>query len=136
MPNKLNYFELFGFHFDYQLDQEQLTKSFLELLNKNHPDRFVNSSNDIKTAALKNAVTINQAYKTLKSPYLRLEYMLELLGFNLDEDLSIDDEFLEESFAIRQRIKETTSLQGLKKMLHELNFKEKEDYNALPKIFS
>jgi len=69
----LNYFELFGLSVQYLIDENELTVAYLKKQREAHPD---NSGSSTDSSVL------NLAYSVLKTPLLRAEYILSLLGKN------------------------------------------------------
>ncbi len=75
-----NYFEIFSIAVSTEPDSEKLREANRELQQQVHPDRFANSSDAEKRQAMQITSLINQAFKTLQEPVLRLQYMLSLRG--------------------------------------------------------
>ncbi len=72
-----NYFELFGLKPKFDINVDDLTDRYLRLQSSSHPDCYhdVGSKRDIQS----NAILINEAYQTLKSPLRRAEYLLSFM---------------------------------------------------------
>ena len=60
-------------------------KSFYILSRKLHPDRFASKPLAEQEAALAQSSLLNDAYRTLKDPILRTQYLLTLEGIELEE---------------------------------------------------
>ena len=67
------------------LDVPALEKQFYTLSRKLHPDRFASKSQAEQEAALAQSSLLNDAYRTLKDPILRTQYLLTLEGVELEE---------------------------------------------------
>jgi molecular chaperone HscB len=80
-----NYFEFFDLPAKLQLDVVALEKQFYTLSRKLHPDRFASKSVAEQEAALAQSSKLNDAYRTLKDPILRTQYLLSLEGVELEE---------------------------------------------------
>jgi molecular chaperone HscB len=80
-----NYFEVFDLPSKLQIDVEPLEKQFYLLSRKLHPDRFVSKPVAEQEAALAQSSQLNDAYRTLKDPILRTQYLLKLEGVELEE---------------------------------------------------
>ena len=80
-----NYFEIFGLPRHLNIDTTVLEKAFYAQSRKLHPDRFVGRSQAEQEAALRASSRLNDAYRTLKEPIARTEYLLELEGVHLEE---------------------------------------------------
>jgi len=80
-----NYFELFGLPPHLHLDLAALEKAFYAQSRKLHPDRFAAKPQAEQDAALAASSELNDAYRTLRSPIARTEYLLSLEGIQLEE---------------------------------------------------
>ena len=82
-PN--NYFTLFSLPQHLHLDLAALEKTFYAQSRKLHPDRFAAKPAAEQAAALAASSQLNDAYRTLRSPIARTEYLLSLQGIQLEE---------------------------------------------------
>ena len=80
----MNYFEVFDLPKILGIDPGALERKFHELSRKYHPDYFTTASADEKQKALAMTSLLNDAYRTLRHPVRRVEYLLELEGFKAD----------------------------------------------------
>jgi molecular chaperone HscB len=80
-----NYFSFFSLPRKLHLDTTGLEKSFYTLSRKLHPDRFASRPPAEQEAALAQSSLLNDAYRTLKDPILRTQYLLTLEGVELEE---------------------------------------------------
>jgi molecular chaperone HscB len=69
-----SYFDLLGV--PVAADEATLSERFRELSRRYHPDRFGTADAATQTTALQNAALINDAYRTLRDPFARAEYLL------------------------------------------------------------
>jgi molecular chaperone HscB len=60
------------------IDQGKLEAKFYELSRAFHPDFYQNKSETEQHISLSNAATLNTAYRTLRDPIQRAEYLLDL----------------------------------------------------------
>lgn len=81
----MNYFEFFSLPSKLTLDVTALEKQFYLLSRKLHPDRFASKPAAEQEAALAQSSLLNDAYRTLKDPILRTQYLLKLEGVELEE---------------------------------------------------
>ena len=81
----MNYFEFFTLPRKLTLDVVALEKQFYTLSRKLHPDRFASRPVGEQEAALAQSSLLNDAYRTLKDPILRTQYLLKLEGVELEE---------------------------------------------------
>jgi molecular chaperone HscB len=67
------------------IDVPALEKHFYTLSRKLHPDRFAAKPAAEQEAALAQSSLLNDAYRTLKNPIARTQYLLSLEGVELEE---------------------------------------------------
>jgi molecular chaperone HscB len=79
------YFTQFGLPLHLHIDTAALEKSFYAQSRKLHPDRFAARPIEEQNAALAASSTLNDAYRTLRDPITRTEYLLTLEGIQLEE---------------------------------------------------
>ena len=70
----------------FSVDLEAAESNFKKLSRQVHPDRFATADPRARKAALSRTVQLNEAWRTLKDPMRRAEYLLELEGFGLKGD--------------------------------------------------
>jgi molecular chaperone HscB len=80
-----DYFSLFSLPQHLHLDLAALEKTFYAQSRKLHPDRFAAKPPEAQQAALAASSQLNDAYRTLRDPILRTEYLLSLQGIQLEE---------------------------------------------------
>ena len=80
-----DYFSLFSLPQHLHLDLAALEKTFYAQSRKLHPDRFAAQPPEAQQAALAASSQLNDAYRTLRDPILRTEYLLSLQGIQLEE---------------------------------------------------
>ena len=81
----MNYFEFFSLPRKLTLDVVALEKQFYTMSRKLHPDRFAGKPVAEQEAALAQSSLLNDAYRTLKDPISRTQYLLKLEGVELEE---------------------------------------------------
>jgi len=128
-----DYFALFGLPRKLWIEMGSLEQKFLQLSWKLHPDNFVKASEDERELSLKRSSELNDAYRTLKDPVARVEYLLAIEGERKEGEKKqqAPPELLEEVFELNESLDELReakaaglSLDGMKKRLHaaEKNF--------------
>jgi len=80
-----DYFSLFSLPQHLHLDLAALEKTFYAQSRKLQPDRFAAKPAAEQQAALAASSQLNDAYRTLRDPILRTEYLLSLQGIQLEE---------------------------------------------------
>jgi molecular chaperone HscB len=103
-----DYFRAFGLAPKLSLDAAGLQKRFYELSRKLHPDRFAGKPRAEQDAALEASSVLNDAYRVLRDPVSRAEYLLKQEGFDIGEQRSKDvpPELLEEVFELNMALEE------------------------------
>ncbi len=86
------------------LDTAALEKQFYTLSRKLHPDRFAAKAAAEQEAALAQSSRLNDAYRTLKDPILRTQYLLTLEGVELEEQSKAATEAARTSGITKQQI--------------------------------
>ncbi len=81
-----DFFRVFGLARAFQIDLEPLEREFHRLSRKLHPDRFARASEQEREWSLANSSLLNDAYRTLKAPLSRTEYLLKLEGAEIGEE--------------------------------------------------
>jgi molecular chaperone HscB len=81
----MDYFEVFGLKRHLRIDTAALEKAFYAQSRKLHPDRFAARPPAEQEAALAESSRLNDAYRTLKDPIARTQYLLSLEGIELEE---------------------------------------------------
>ncbi|MEQ1628018.1 MAG: Fe-S protein assembly co-chaperone HscB [Nitrospira sp.] len=85
VSKELDYFTCFGIPRRLALDQQQLETKFYELSRAFHPDFYQNKSDAEQTISLGNSAMLNTAYRTLRDPIQRAEYLLDLEAGSVKE---------------------------------------------------
>lgn len=105
-----NYFELFRIPVEYRIDLDDLAQRYREAQQRVHPDRYANAPDMERRLAVQQATMINDAYRTLRDPLLRAEYLLKLNGIELVAGQTIQDKvFLMEQMELREDMDEVRS---------------------------
>jgi molecular chaperone HscB len=84
-PVPTDYFSFFGLPHKLNIDSSQLEREFYTLSRKLHPDRFAQSESKEQQWSLEKTSQLNDAYRTLKDPITRTEYLLRTEGINFGE---------------------------------------------------
>ena len=101
-----SFFATLGLSPQMGLDRKALDKAYRDLSRKVHPDRFGQTSRLERKLALEQTTHVNDAYRTLKKPRTRAEYLMGLNGHKTGaEDDRIDDPmFLMEMLELREAL--------------------------------
>jgi molecular chaperone HscB len=110
-----DFFSVFGLEPRLNLDLAALEHEFHRLSRKVHPDRFARGLENERQWSLADTALLNDAYRTLKDPLHRTEYLLKLLGAEIGEEYSGKDrkdpsrvpaDLLEEVFELNMQLEE------------------------------
>jgi molecular chaperone HscB len=83
-PVPVDYFAFFGLPPKLNLDVVALEKSFYELSRRLHPDLNARSGAQEQEWSLEQSSLLNDAYRTLRDPIKRTQYLLRLEGIELE----------------------------------------------------
>src|SRR6476646_9891114 len=90
------------------VDAADLEQRFRTLSRQFHPDYFYNATPAERRASLERSSYLNDAYRTLRNPVARIEYLLGLEGFSprASEKTSaqVPSTLLEEVFALNEEL--------------------------------
>jgi molecular chaperone HscB len=84
-PTPVDYFTFFGFQRKLNLDTAALETEFYALSRRLHPDVFGQADEQERAFSLEQSSMLNDAYRTLKDPIKRTQYLLRLEGIELEE---------------------------------------------------
>jgi molecular chaperone HscB len=84
-PTPVDYFSFFGLPLKLNLDVTALEKDFYELSRRLHPDLNARAGSHEQEWSLEQSSMLNDAYRTLRDPIKRTEYLLHLEGVELEE---------------------------------------------------
>jgi molecular chaperone HscB len=114
-PSGGTYFSVFGLKPLLNVDLPALEIEFHRLSRQVHPDRFARASEQEKEWSLADTALLNDAYRTLKEPLRRTEYLLKLEGSEIGEEFAGKDkanpsrvpaDLLEEVFELNMQLDE------------------------------
>jgi len=135
-PSPRDYFAVFSLPRKLWIEMPGLEQKFLQLSWKLHPDNFVNASAEEQADSLKRSSALNDAYRVLRDPVARVEYLLEIEGARKEgeQKQQAPPELLEEVFELNESLDELREvrasggdLEGLKARLElaETGFQQK-----------
>jgi len=103
-----DYYELLGISKSLNLSLDVLQQRYYALSRELHPDRFMRRPEAERERALEMSSALNDAYRTLKDPIQRAQYVLSQEGFDIGEQRSKDvpPELLEEVFELNMALEE------------------------------
>ncbi len=83
-PNA-DYFAVLGIPRAFPVDVADLERRYKETTKTLHPDRFARADPKARRASLERSIQLNEAWRTLKDPVRRAEYLLSLHGVAVGE---------------------------------------------------
>jgi molecular chaperone HscB len=109
-----DYFEVFGLPRKLSLDLQELQRRFYDLSRRHHPDFHQMADAEAQTAALEASALVNRAYRTLRDPLARVEYVIALEeGREVREETSAKPkppvDLLEEMLEVQEALQEAKS---------------------------
>jgi len=111
-----DYFTFFGVRRALNLDLADLEQRFRALSRQFHPDYFYNATPAERRASLERSSYLNDAYRTLRHPIARVEYLLELEGLAArgpqDASRHVPAALLEQVFALNEELDEIRGLRA------------------------
>ena len=117
-----DYFSFFGIPRKLSVDTADLQSRFYSLSRKFHPDRFARGTVADQQHALDATALLNDAYRVLRDPIQRAEYLLAQEGFDIGEQRSknVPPELLEEVFELNMLLEETPERDELERAQDEI----------------
>jgi molecular chaperone HscB len=110
-----NYFELFGLPPAFALSRESLEHAYRDIQAEIHPDRFAHAGEAEQRLAMQWTARVNEAYQTLRQPFERARYLLELQGIDAMDarNTAMPADFLVQQMAWRERLEEARAAKDL-----------------------
>jgi molecular chaperone HscB len=104
----VDFFAFFGLPQKLTMDPVALEAQFHKLSWKLHPDNFVRASEFERNLSLERSSELNDAYRTLRDPIARIEYLLLHLGLRKEGTTrqQAPPELLEEVFELNESLDE------------------------------
>jgi molecular chaperone HscB len=132
----MNHFERLGQPRQHALDRGALEQSYLERAAAAHPDKVPQDDSSAKRAAMEASAAINEAYRTLRDPVKRAEYLVKLGGRDLDSSdpdtgaPKMPQTFLIEMIEHRERIAEAQAGGSLDALRDDVESQESDALSA------
>ncbi len=90
-----DHFTLFGLPASYALDGARLDQAYRDVQARIHPDKFVHAGAAEQRLSMQWATRVNEAYQTLRRPFDRANYLLQLQGIQAMDSSVMPMDFLE-----------------------------------------
>ena len=116
LPRQGDYFSFLGLPRKLNVDAADLEQRFRALSRQFHPDYFYNATPPERRASLERSSYLNDAYRTLRQPMTRIEYLLKLEGLGAsgpaEASKQVPPALLEEVFALNEELDEIRELRA------------------------
>ena len=120
-----DYFEVFGLPRKLRIDPEALQRSFHELSRRHHPDFHQGAGAEAQARALEASALVNRAYRALRDPLGRVEYLIALEeGRELREETTakakVPTDLLAEMLEVQEALEEAKASELTEKIAARL----------------
>lgn len=103
-----DYFAFFGLPRTLSIELKDLEQRFRTLSRQFHPDFYGNATTAERLASLERSAYLNDAYRTLREPVARLEYLLKMEGYapkeSREASAQVPPGLLEEVFDLNEEL--------------------------------
>jgi len=106
-PGRMDHFARLGLEVTFDLDIKELERRYFDMQRRLHPDRFASGLPRERALSQQQAVSLNDAYDSLKDPLSRADYMVHLKGTEvLPEGCNLvnDMDLLTETMELREAL--------------------------------
>ena len=115
----MNYFELFEIPVSLIIDKAAITKKYVELQKKYHPDFFTQEDEYAQEEALEKSSAINKALKVFKTQDATIKYLLELKGIiEAEEKYPLPPDFLMEVMELNENLSDNSAIDNFEKDIY------------------
>ena len=112
----VDFFSFLGLPRKLNLDMADFEQRYRALSRQFHPDYFYNATPAERRASLERSSYLNDAYRTLRQPIARVEYLLQLEGLAArgpeEASKQVPPALLEEVFALNEELDEVRELRA------------------------
>jgi molecular chaperone HscB len=116
LARSADFFSFLGLPRKLNVDMADLEQRYRALSRQFHPDYFYNAPPAERRASLEQSSYLNDAYRALKNPATRIEYLLQLEGVApksaADAAKQVPPALLEEVFALNEELDEVRELRA------------------------
>ena len=135
-----DHFERLGLPRRFSVDLATIEREYLARSRQSHPDFHQLGTAAEQHASLQSSAGLNEAYLTLKDPYRRAEYLLQLLGGpTVQAEKNLDQAFLMEMMEQRERIEDARAANNtpeLSAIETELHARQTAQLNQVAELFA
>ena len=132
VSKETDYFTCLGFPRRLTIDPHKLEAKFYELSRAFHPDFYQNKSETEQAISLSNAATLNTAYRTLRDPIQRAEYLLAIEAGAVKEiRTSPPADLFEEILELQETLEEYRAADQSSEIVQRLRAQLQEEQHTL-----
>lgn len=136
-PQQVDHFTRLGLVPRYDVDAAELERAYFGYQRVVHPDRFASKSAREKALSQSQAVSINEAFETLRDPLARAIYLLALRGAPLpaDDKTVNDPELLMAAMEDREALDDAGTAAQLDAFARQTQDKYEQTVNEIGALF-
>ncbi len=111
-PGQLDHYARLGLERGFDVNVKRLERAYFDLQRLLHPDRFATKTPKEKALSQQQAISLNDAYETLKDPLTRAQHLAGLMGLNVlaeGRGAPADPVVLMEAMELREALAEAES---------------------------
>jgi molecular chaperone HscB len=138
-PGPADHFQRLGLAARFDLEPAEIGRRYVAFQQRLHPDRFAGKSARERAIAEQHAVSLNEAYETLKDPLRRGSYLLQRAGraSPTAENRTIEDPaLLMETMERREALSEANSIDRVAALAEAAATDEEKLLDALKAAFA
>ncbi len=138
-PRAVDHFARLGLPVAFAVDAAELARRYFAAQRQLHPDRFATRTARERAISQSQAVSLNEAYETLKDPLARAVYLLSLKGVvsNPDGCHTVNDPtLLMEQMERREALLEADTAEAASAIAHEAVSHVRESEAAIAAAFA
>jgi molecular chaperone HscB len=138
-PREADAYTRLGFEPRFNIDMAELDKRYLGFQRNLHPDRFARKGPRERAIAENQAMSLNEAYETLKDAVKRAQALLARAGIAspVGESRTIEDrELLMEAMEAREALAEAENLEAVKRLAERAQREDAACIKALAAAFA
>ena len=117
-PDERSYFAILDMPERLEIDCDELEAHYHSQARQVHPDRFMTRSERERAYATEQAESLNRAYRTLRDPWARARYLLDLQGVSIPKG-QLPADLAEEYFELMD-VSDAKILEGFREKLTQI----------------
>lgn len=137
VSKRRDFFDILGLPRTFAQERAAVEKGFREGSRLVHPDRFGQTSPVERRLALEHTTQLNDAYRAIRDPERRAEYLMSLQGVTVggEESRTKDPAFLMEMLELQEKVDEAKGADALTSFRAEIEGRRKSLLERLERYF-